>query len=176
MKLAAPYTNNRPYVGNIAIIGFSQDVPLKNKLIASFIAMIFTMKGYNIVAGNVLGTFSYAFGAAKMLGGRTMAIVDNDIHSPSLFIDQVLQIPTVMKKHENIALLSSAAIIIGGGDKSLHLAKEFIKQGKPIIAITGTHGIVDSEVKPLGIKVSRFIDAISYIIMKLTLLKRLYRK
>jgi len=44
MKIAAPYTTNRPYVGNIAIIGFAQNVPLKNKLIASFTAMIFTMK------------------------------------------------------------------------------------------------------------------------------------
>jgi len=168
MNLASSYRLNRPFVGNIAIIGFAKDVPLKNKLIASLVAMVFTAKGYNIIAGNVLGTFGYAFGAAKMMGGRTMAIVDDDINSLPRYIDQVLYIPSVMKKHENVALLSSAAIIIGGGDKSLHLAREFIKQGKPIIAITGTHGIVDSEVQPLGIKVSRFIASIQYITSKLT--------
>ncbi len=168
MKIATSYTPSRPYVGNIAIIGFAKDVPLKNKFIASLVAMVFTVKGYNIIAGNVLGTFGYAFGAAKMMGGRTLAIVDDDISSLPRYIDQVLYIPSVMKKHENVALLSSAAIIIGGGDKSLHLAREFIKQGKPIIAITGTHGIVDSEVQPLGIKVSRFFAAIRYVTSKLT--------
>ena len=90
MKIATSYTPSRPYVGNIAIIGFAKDVPLKNKFIASLVAMVFTVKGYNIIAGNVLGTFGYAFGAAKMMGGRTLAIVDDDIISISITVNYTL--------------------------------------------------------------------------------------
>jgi len=168
--LTERYSNIK--MGNITIIGFAKETPLKNKFFAFIIGGWLSLRGYNIVAGNIVGTFRYAFLAAKMLGGRTLAMVDKDNVVQPYFVDRLLYKSSVMKKHQQVALLSSAAIIIGGGERSLHLVKEFVKQGKPIIAVTNTHGIVDNEVTPLGVKVSGLYGAVNYIISKLSMVKK----
>jgi len=152
---------------NITIIGFATAVPLKNKIIALIIGGLLSLRGCNILAGNIVGTFRYAFCSAKLFGGKTFALVDKKISRPPLFIDSLMYVPSNTRKHQQVALLSRAAIIIGGGGRSLHLVKEFIKQGKPVIAISDTHGIVDNEIEPLGVKISGFYHAVNYILFKL---------
>lgn len=158
--------------GNITIIGFAKNVPLKNKLYAFVVGSALSFNGYNIVAGNIIGTFSYAFWAAKIFGGKTLAMIDKDSTEQPFFIDRLLYTPSIMKKHRQVALLSRAAIIIGGGHGSLHLAKEFIKQGKPIVAISNTHGIVDGEVNALGVRRKGLFDAVHYLLGLLSLMDK----
>ena len=163
-------------LGNVAIIGFATDVPFKNRVIALVIGTFLALRGYNVSAGNFVGTFSYAFWAANFFGGRTLAIVDDDKAKQPHFIDRTFLIPKVMKKHQQLALLSSGAIVIGGGDRSLHLVKEFIKLKKPVIAICNTHGIVDSEIQPLGVKIRGIFPALEYLVSKLSLLHKKPKK
>ena len=153
-------------INGIAIIGFAKEVPFKNKLIALTIGALLAIKGYNVTAGNIKGTFSYAFWSAKIFGAKTLAVIDKGIDKQPAYIDSYIYIPSMIEKHQQVTLVSSAAIIIGGGSRSLHLAQEFIKQGKPIIAIKNTHGIVENEVKPLGIRTCSIFSALHYILLK----------
>ncbi len=161
---------------NITIIGFANEVPVKNKVFAFIVGSLLCLNRVNILAGNVVGTFRFAFYGAKVVGGKTMAVVDNKLEKKPYSIDQILYTSTKNEKHEQVALLSSAAIVIGGGKHSLHLVKEFIKQGKPIIAIEGSKGIVEGEIQPLGVKVTTLFKAIRQILFTLNETKKLNNK
>ncbi len=158
-----------PSKGNVAIIGFSKKVPLKNRYLAFVAGCQLTFRGFNISAGNTIGTFIYAFLGAKLFHGKTFAITQPNFPSINdYFIDRTLIIKHQHAKHEYIACCSSAALVIGGGEQSISLIQEFLDRGKPVIAVKETQGIVRYEVQNYGIEVTDLSTAINWIEKSLT--------
>lgn len=135
----------------VAIIGFAKNVPILNRCFASLAARAFTKSGFIVCAGNLTGTFKYAFSASKRISKNrqtvTVAFIDQPAVIKPRYVDYIFTLKNKELKHQCIADYCDVAIIIGGGTHSLHLIECFIALHKPVIAVRNSKGIVRNEIE-----------------------------
>ncbi|MCG8414838.1 MAG: hypothetical protein MI746_11525 [Pseudomonadales bacterium] len=130
----------------IAILGFAKQVNERQALLAEEAARKLSESGHGVGVGNVTGTFSHALKSAKENKGLTMAIIEQTLRDRNLSDCDILQIVSTQRaKHEALAKQCSGALVIGGGTGTLKLIEQFLRNGKRVVAIADSGGIVPRE-------------------------------
>ncbi|MCJ8320630.1 MAG: hypothetical protein MJK12_13410 [Colwellia sp.] len=114
-------------------------------------------------AGNIKGTFYFAFIGHRLAFGKGVAVVEiKDYNVKCSHIKQTI-IDDKNIKHLSIAQTCQGAIVIGGGKHSIHLINCLLNSNKPVVAIKHTHGIVANDL-PKGCEVkSNLLTAILWL-------------
>lgn len=148
---------------NLALIGFAKNVPFKNKWLALCTGFITSCFGYNLYAGNVIGTFYFGFIGHKVALGAGIAILERVDFKFNNFNMKQIVVYDKHAKHLTIAKTCQGAIVIGGGKHSLHLIECMLANNKPVVAIEHTYGIVENEL-PQGCEIkSNVYSAMSWL-------------
>lgn len=130
----------------LAILGFGRRCSDENRRLASEAGKQIADHGIGICAGNLTGTFHYAFEGAKSVSGHTLAIVEKSLNTlESKYCDEVRFVADTSIKHQTIAEKCLGAIVIGGGEGTKKVIDQFLRLEKPVVAIKGSGGIVNSE-------------------------------
>ena len=153
----------------IAILGYGSYCSDFNKRLAEEAGKKLAMIGYDVCAGNISGTFLYAFQGAKSIGGKTVAIVDDSIHVDEKnrkYCDRIITVKSTLLKHKTIADKCDGAIVIGGGKGTLSVIKYFLLKSKPVVAIKNTGGVVESDLDNAVQLIDSIESAINFILSK----------
>ncbi len=130
----------------IAVLGFATLCSDYNKEIAFEVGRLLAVRGFTVCSGNIIGTFIHAFKGAKIVEGRTVAILeDNKRSADKPFCDEALYALDTDTKHQLICETCQAAIVIGGGEGTKKLISRFIHLNKDVVAIKESGGVVNSE-------------------------------
>lgn len=130
----------------MAVLGFATRCSHSNQAIAYKVGRELALNQFTVCAGNVTGTFIYAFNGAKSTSGHTLAVVEADCKGlDKPHCDEVVYAPNSDKKHQLIADKCQGAIVIGGGPGTKKLISHFLNMDKPVVAIMGSGGVVTSE-------------------------------
>ena len=112
-----------------------------------------------VLVGNLTGVFAVALQVAHQQNGRSIAIVDETMQSLTIPDSTEVQIVEKTQKHQVLAEIARAGVIIGGGPGTIKLANAFIEHHKPLVAIAGSGGVVDEGVLPQKISVVESVTA-----------------
>ena len=128
----------------LAILGFGSQCSKKNAQIATTIGKMAGRNEISLVAGNVTSTFAFAFKASQEAKLANICVIEKhkslaEKHDAT----EIYRTEDTYTKHSQIAQMSDAAILIGGGSGSQLLLNHFIKHNKTVIAIEGSGGIAD---------------------------------
>ena len=130
----------------IAVLGFATRCSQSNQAIAYKVGRELALNQFTVCAGNVTGTFIYAFNGAKSANGHTLALVGADCKGlDKSHCDEVVYATNSDKKHQLIADKCQGAIVIGGGAGTKKLITRFVNLNKPVVAILGSGGVVTNE-------------------------------
>jgi len=133
-------------VNYIAIAGFASKCAKHNIPLITDVCRQAVEGGYGISAGNLSGTFLYAFRETKKRHGHTMAIVESGVaHIHHQHCDILQIVSSNHQKHQMLAQKCVGAIVIGGGHGTKRLIDQFLIQQKPVVALTASGGIVEHE-------------------------------
>ncbi|NOR87752.1 MAG: methylated-DNA--[protein]-cysteine S-methyltransferase [Bacteroidales bacterium] len=134
---------------HLAILGYGKECTKKNASIATSIGKLAGKQGVSLVAGNVSSTFGYAFKAAKAYHAPTICVIEKHKRtSKEHDASKIIRTKDTHYKHNQIAQIADAAVLIGGGAGSQLLLKYFIKNKKTVIAIKGSGGLADKNLPP----------------------------
>jgi len=147
----------------VLILGFASNVPMKNKIIAFFAGFFLALRGYDLVTGNITGTFYFALLGASMANGNTKAFIDNKISTSPFFINETTYVKTKALKHQQLIINSDIGLVIGGGKYSKRLIEQFKQLNKSIVAIENTHGVVTTEIEEFNVKAFPLLTALKWI-------------
>lgn len=144
----------------LAILAYGKECSKKNEATASLVGKFAGKHGISLVAGNVTSTFGFAFEQAKNYPVSTICVIEKHKKptSPHLASEVILTKDTY-SKHDQIAQMSDAAILIGGGAGSQLLLNHFIKSHKTVIAIIGSGGLADNDLPKSVYKARNITEA-----------------
>jgi hypothetical protein len=127
----------------IAILGFGYQPPARNiKLVEEATSML-AEQNLGIAVGNVCGTFFMALETADRLGVQGVAVVDDSMSTKGLPASTRIDVVAADKKHDQIARLASAGLIVGGAEGTRKLSGKLVAAGHPVAAVKGSGGAVD---------------------------------
>ena len=128
----------------LAILGYGRECSNKNAKTASIVGRTAGKMGLSLIAGNVTGTFAFAFEAARAYPINTICVIEKHKKPRDTdLISEIFLTKDSYAKHIQISQMADAAILIGGGAGSQQLLNHFIKNKKTVIAIEGSGGITD---------------------------------
>jgi len=131
---------------SLAILGYGKECTKKNAATAATIGKFAGRRGFSLIAGNISATFEHAFKAASAYKVATIAIMEKHKESHGQHhATEIYKTKDTFTKHQQIAQMADAAILIGGGSGSQLLLKYFLKHKKTVIAIKGSGGLADSK-------------------------------
>jgi len=149
---------------NIAIIGFAKHPAPGNFLHAAQLAREVARRQWSLLAGNYHGTMGVGLEHARNGNAETLIVIEKDRPVISgRYISKVIYAQNQAHKHELIAQLSDAAIVIGGGHASLRLVNALLLHNKPVFALRGSGGITASELPKRVLVYSEAADALAVI-------------
>lgn len=149
---------------NIAIVGFANNPETGNRLLAAQFAQAAALRHWSITAGNTRGTMAVGLEHAKNLNAETTVVIERNhpiINGRS--ITNVIYADDHSQKHEIIAQISDAALVIGGGYGSLRLVNALLLYKKPVFALRGSGGITKNELPEQVTLCSRAVEAAATI-------------
>jgi SLOG-like protein len=149
---------------NIAIVGFAKSPAPGNYLHAAQLGRAVAQRHWSLLAGNYRGTMGVALEHASNGQTETVIVIERD--QPIVngrYISSVVYAQHQADKHELIAQLSDAAIVIGGGNASLRLVNALLLYKKPVFALRGSGGITQFELPKSVLMYSEAADAIDVI-------------
>lgn len=127
----------------LAILGFGTECSKKNAQLASIIGRMAGKNEISLIAGNVTSTFGYAFKASKEFNVANICVIEKHKKHPKEHdATEIYHTDDTFSKHQQIAQMADAAILIGGGPGSQLLLNHFIKHKKTVVAFEGSGGIV----------------------------------
>lgn len=127
----------------LAILGFGTECSKKNAQLASTIGKMAGKNEISLIAGNVTSTFGYAFKASKEYKVANICVIEKyKKHLREHDATEIYHVEDTFSKHQQIAQMADAAILIGGGPGSQMLLNHFIKLKKTVVALEGSGGIV----------------------------------
>lgn len=130
----------------LAILGFGTECSHKNRTLAATVGKMAGRNGISLLAGNVTSTFGYAFQAAKEFKVANICVIEKHRKYPrENDATEIYHTEDTFSKHQQIAQMADAAILIGGGPGSQLLLNHFIRNHKTVIAIKGSGGIADGK-------------------------------
>jgi len=139
-------SEHRRIENHVAILGFAEPCPSFNEEMAFMMGSSLAKDGHIVTAGNLTSTFHSAFMGAKSERGNTLAVLEKQMQlKESNYCDVVMSVSDTNQKHRMLAEICSGAIMIGGGPGTKHIETEFLKRNKPVVALSGTGGIVRKE-------------------------------
>ena len=158
----------KQYNGFIAIIGFADPVTeayhTQNQNLAYSAGEEIIKHGYGLAVGNFTGTFSYALVGAKHHRGTTLAVIETELwNCRRKHTDILVLTSNNHEKHQRLASMCQGGIVIGGGDRSLELINEFIHAKKPVVALSGSGGIVRGELPKSVYRAAGVVEAVGRI-------------
>lgn len=156
-------------IGSIAILGYGSYCSEFNKKLAEEAGQKLARIGCVVCAGNISGTFLYAFQGAKSMGGKTLAIIDGSIdvdEENRKYCDQIIVVKSTLLKHQTIADKCDGALVIGGGKGTLSVIKQFLRKNKPVVAIKNTGGVVEADLDNNVQLIDSIESAINLILSK----------
>ena len=149
----------------IAVLGYGENCSAENLDRAFQAGRNIVMQGYAVCAGNVAGTFRFAFEGAKSMAGNTMAILDKSYTEADISLcDTIFYADDAAHKHRMIAQQASAAIVIGGGAGTMQLIDRLLAENKLVAAIRNSGGVADSQPDRRVKIVADIETAMNYII------------
>ncbi len=149
---------------NIAIIGFAKHPAPGNFLHAAQLAREVALRQCSLLAGNYRGTMAVGLEHARKGNAETIIVIEKDRPVISgRYISKVIYAQHQAHKHELIAQLSDAAIVIGGGHASLRLVNALLLHNKPVFALRGSGGITEGELPKGVLMYSEAADAMAVI-------------
>lgn len=152
----------------VCILGYGVNVPEKNLKLSRIAARELSKAGITVVTGNLEGTFNEALSAAKSENGKTMVILSEDIKPKSTNLyDDIIRVKTSNDKHNKIAEVCDAAVVIGGGPGTKSLIEQMKKRGVKIVSIAGSGGAADEIIVDNGYKTDRPEDGVNWLLDKL---------
>ena len=152
----------------IAILGFGHSPPASNLELAVIAGERLAAAGHCVVVGNSLGTFAAAVESAATQGGQTMAVLDQATAQHTLPASTEIVVVDALEKHQRIANLAGAGLVLGGAEGTRKLVAQLMDKGKPLIAVKGTGGAVDDHSFPSSVQVVDTIDlAVERLLAKL---------
>ncbi len=149
----------------IAILGFGHAPPAYNLELAVIAGEQLAAAGHCVVVGNSVGTFAAAVESAASNGGQTMAVLDEAASvQQTLPASTEIVVVDASEKHQRIATLADAGLVLGGAGGTRKLAAQLIAKEKPLVAVEGTGGAVDDDSLPNSIRV---VDSIELAVEQL---------
>lgn len=149
---------------NIAIIGFAKHPVAGNFLQAAQLARSIACRRWSLLAGNYRGTMGVGLEYAHNAGAKTTVVIEKDkAIITGRYISNVIYAQHQAHKHELIAQLSDAAVVIGGGHASLRLTNALLLHNKPVFALRGSGGITEGELPKRVLMYSEATDVIGVI-------------
>lgn len=144
----------------LAILGYGKECSKKNARTASLVGKVAAKQGISLIAGNVSGTFAYAFEAAKAYPITTICVIEKHKKpSDKKTVSELYLTKDSYAKHRQISQMADAGILIGGGAGSQQLLNHFLKNNKTVIAIEGSGGITNHELPSQVLKAKNTTDA-----------------
>jgi methylated-DNA-[protein]-cysteine S-methyltransferase len=129
----------------LAVLGYARECTKKNAHTAALVGKKSGRLGFTLVAANVIGTFAHAFEGAKEFNTASICVIEKFRSHPKKHnATEIYHVKDTFAKHSQIASMSDAAILIGGGSGSQLLLDHFLKNKKTVIAINGSGGLADS--------------------------------
>lgn len=129
----------------IAVLGFAEN-PSDFAFVEAYQAgKRIAEHGATLVCGNNRATFLAAIAGACTNGGTTIEIVTSDLCVAAPVATFRWICSSRQEKHLRLIEAVDAAIIIGGGNHTLHLLNTIYDRGKPLIAVDGSGGVVERE-------------------------------
>ncbi len=148
----------------IAILGFGHAPPAYNLELAVIAGERLAAAGHCVVVGNSVGTFAAAIDSAATHGGQTMVVLDDAAAQQALPASTEIIVVDTVEKHQRIAMLADAGLVLGGAEGTRKLVAQLIAKDKPLIAVKGTGGAVDDHSLPDSIPI---VDSIEFAVEKL---------
>lgn len=149
---------------NITIIGFAKEPVAGNFLQAAQLARSIALRRWSLLAGNYRGTMGVGLEYARSADAKTTVVIEKDRAIISgRNISSVIYAQHQAHKHELIAQLSDAAVVIGGGHASLRLVNALLLHNKPVFALRGSGGITEGELPKRVLMYSEVSDVIGVI-------------
>ncbi|MGH1374042.1 MAG: hypothetical protein ACRBBW_18525 [Cellvibrionaceae bacterium] len=149
---------------NIAVVGFAKQPAAGNYLHAAQLARALAFRRWSLLAGNYRGTMGVALEHASNAHADTTVVLEkNQFLVSGRHISRVIYAQDQSHKHELIARMSDAAIVIGGGHASLRLVNALLLYRKPVFALRGSGGITEAELPKRVLMYSEAADAINVI-------------
>lgn len=148
----------------VALLGFAERCSMANLLRARELGQALTQRGFALVCGNNRSTFRAALRGASCQFRRYQAIevITPDLSDTVVTEEQII-CQTQTEKHDQLISLADCAIILGGGPHTLKLSKLFYLEGKKIVAIKGTGGVVRWELPSFVTRMNNEQEAIDYL-------------
>lgn len=144
----------------LAILGYGKECSKKNARTASLVGKVAAKQGISLIAGNVSGTFAYAFEAAQAYPITTICVIEKHKKpSDKKMVSELYLTKDSYAKHSQISQLADAGILIGGGAGSQQLLNHFLKNNKTVIAIVGSGGITNNELPSQVLKARNTTEA-----------------
>lgn len=149
----------------IAILGFGHNPPALNLELAELAGQQLAVAGHDVLVGNLQGTFAIAIESADTHGGQTMAVVDENLAQQPLPASTEIVIVDPLQKHQRIAEIADAGLVLGGAEGTRKLAAQLLAKNKPLVAVKGTGGAVDDRSLPNSIPIADSLeDAIEQLL------------
>lgn len=124
----------------IALLGFAYHCSSHNAYHARCLGQQLAEAKLGLAVGNNSGTFACALIANQQAGGHSLSLLETGMSSITL---ATRWLPNQLLKHQQIANLASAAVIIGGSEGTRRLALAFLQRNKTVVAIEGSGGLLD---------------------------------
>ena len=149
---------------NIALLGFAGEPAPGNLLHAAQMARSLARRQWRLLTGNFKGTMGIALEHAHNSRAETLLVTEK--YQPlasGRYLSQVIYAENQSQKHDLIATLADAAVVIGGGKASLNLVNKLLKQRKPVFAIRCSGGITHHELPKEVLYYSETEDVLAVI-------------
>lgn len=132
----------------LAILGFADYCSEHNKDLAQQVAQLAAQHGVGLCMGNTTGTFHYALKELKYFQGNSLVVLERGYGLVTPYCKNVVMADNTDIKHLLVANACMAAIVIGGGLRTEHLADCILQQGKPVVVMAGCGGTINKERHP----------------------------
>ena len=131
---------------HLAVLGYGSRCSEENATIAQQLGKMAGEQGLSLVAGNTTATFKYAFEAAQAYSVDRICVIEKHKEKQNTILcTQLFTTTDTHSKHNKIAQMADAAIVIGGGAGTQLLLKYFLKYKKTVVVIANSGGITDKE-------------------------------
>ena len=153
----------------IAVLGYGTNCSDLNKDRAFQAGRQIALSGFEVCAGNLMGTFYHAFKGAKSASGRTLAILEfTEKETEKPLCDEIVYTSDSATKHKTIAEKCFGAIVIGGGEGTMKLIIRLLEKNRYVIAINNSGGVVNSELDKRVKVVANIEKAIEYFLKQIS--------
>ena len=145
------------------MLGFAEEVGWGNRSLAYHAGRAIVDSGHIVLCGNTTSTFESALRGANQAGGWSQVIIERDSKNTVPDYQACYRVKDAATKHRLLINHSRAAVVIGGGPRTLKLVQQLVSLDRIVVAIEGTGGVVRRELPSNVIRAENAATAVAFV-------------